>query len=67
MLRVRMFWGYLFTSKQPAWNLYTVLHEVLENSKQANSISFSTYFMISATDTNLLTYAECKHALINYL
>ena len=27
--------------------------------------SFSTYFMISVTDANLPTHAECNHALIN--
>ena len=48
----------LSSSKQLAWNLYTVSHHVLENTKQANSSSFSTYFMISVTDANLLTHAE---------
>ena len=38
--------------------LYTVWHKVLENTKQANSSSFSTYFMILVTDANLLTHAE---------
>ena len=49
----------LSSSKELAWNLYTVWHKVLENTKQqANSGSFSTYFMISVTDANLLTQAE---------
>ena len=48
----------LSSSKQLAWNLYTVSHKVLENTKQANSSSFSTYFVISVTDANLLTHAE---------
>ena len=48
----------LKSSKELAWNLYTVWHKVLENTKQANSSSFSTYFMISVTDANLLTNAE---------
>ena len=48
----------LSSSKQLACNLYTVSHKVLENTKQANSSSFSTYFMISVTDANLLTHAE---------
>ena len=48
----------LTSSKQLAWNLYTVSHKVLENTKQPNSSSFSTYFMISVTDANLLTHAE---------
>ena len=48
----------LSSSKDLAWNLYTVLHKVLENTKRANSSSFSTYFMISVTDANLLTHAE---------
>ena len=39
-------------------NLYTVWYKVLENIKQANSSSFSTYFMISVTNANLLTHAE---------
>ena len=46
----------LSSSKELAWNLE---HKVLENTKQqANSSSFSTYFMISVTDANLLTHAE---------
>ena len=48
----------LSSSKELTWNLYTVWHKVLENTKQANSSSFSTYFMISVTDANLLTHAE---------
>ena len=48
----------LSSSKQLAWNLYTVSQKVLEDTKQANSISFSTYFMISVTDANPLTHAE---------
>ena len=48
----------LSSSKELAWNLYTVWHKVLENTKQANSSSFSTYFVISVTDANLLTHAE---------
>ena len=36
------------SSKELPWNLYTVWHKVLKNSKQANSSSFSTYFMISS-------------------
>ena len=48
----------LSSSKKLAWNLYTVSHKVLENTKRANSSSFSTYFMISVTDANLLTPAE---------
>ena len=54
----------LSSSKELAWNLYTVWQIVLENTKQANSRSFSTYFMISVTDANLLTHAEmqtCPH------
>ena len=39
----------LSSSKQLAWNLYTFSHKVLENTKQANSNNFSTYFMISVT------------------
>ena len=38
--------------------MYTIQHKVLEKTKQANSSSFSTYFMISVTDANLLTHAE---------
>ena len=48
----------LRSPKKLTWNLYTVWHKVLENTKQANSSSFSTYFMISVTDANLLTHAE---------
>ena len=48
----------LSSSKELASNLYTVWHKVLENTKQANSSSFSTYFMILVTDANLLTHAE---------
>ena len=48
----------LSSSKELAWNLYTVSHKVLENTKQANSSSLSTYFMLSVTDENLLTHAE---------
>ena len=48
----------LSSSKQLAWNLYTVSHKVLENTKQPKSSTFSTYFMISVTDANLLTHAE---------
>ena len=43
----------LSSSKDLAWNLYTVWQKVLENTKRANSSSFSTYFMISVTDANL--------------
>ena len=46
--------------KKLAWNLYTVSYKVLENTKQANIRSFSTDFMISVTDANLLTLAEMK-------
>ena len=45
-------WKKLSSSKELAWNLYTVCHKVLENNKQANSSSFSAYFMISVTDAN---------------
>ena len=48
----------LSSSKQLVWNLYTVSQKVLENTKQANINSFSTYFMISVTDANLLTHAK---------
>ena len=40
----------LSSSKELSWNLYTLWHKVLENTKQPNSSSFSTYFMISVTD-----------------
>ena len=46
------------SSKQLVWNLYSVSQKVLENTKQVNISSFSTYFMISVTDTNLLTHAK---------
>ena len=48
----------LSSSKDLAWNLYTVWHKVLENSQRANNSSFSKYFMISVTDANLLTHAQ---------
>ena len=48
----------LRSSKELAWNLYTIWHKILEKTKQANSSSFSTYFMISVTDANLLTHAQ---------
>ena len=52
-------WGKkLSSSKELARNLYTVWHKVLENTKQANSSSLSTYFMISVTDANLLTHVN---------
>ena len=38
--------------------MYTASKKVLENSKQANIGSFSTYFMISVTDANVLTHAK---------
>ena len=48
----------LVRQKELAWNLYTVWHKFLENTKQPNNSSFLTYFMISVTDVNLLTHAE---------
>ena len=45
----------LSSSKQLAWNLNNVSHKVKENTKQANSSSLSTYFMISVTE-------RCKSA-----
>ena len=48
----------LSSSKELAWNLYAVWNKVLENTKQVNSGSFSTYFMLSVTEANLLTHAE---------
>ena len=39
----------LSSSKQLVWNLNNVSHKVIENTKQANSSSLSTYFMISET------------------
>ena len=48
----------LVRQKELAWNLYTVWHKFLENTKQPNSSSFLSYFMISVTDANLLTHAE---------
>ena len=50
----------LVRQKELAWNLYTVWHKFLENTKQPNSSSFLTYFMISVTDANLPTHAELK-------
>ena len=45
----------LSLSKQLAWNLNNVSHKVIENTKQVNSSSLSTYFMISVTE-------RCKSA-----
>ena len=56
----------LVRQKELAWNLYTVWHKFLENTKQPTSSSFLTYFMISVTDANLWLMLKCKHTLINY-
>ena len=51
-------WTSLSSSKELACNLSIAWHKVLENTKQANNSSFSTYFMISVTDAKLLIHAE---------
>ena len=49
----------LSSSKQLAWNFNNVSHKVIENTKQANSSSLSTYFMLSITE-------RCKSADLPY-